>query len=228
MVSPTFVVGAIQLGQKLFSSRKKKKKAKRQAEEDKKRSQANKREAEFESKAILFGGAFSNTVSQAEAAFSIAEANINRVETLRDARFKFDDDQKFRAIQKLAFLKSGVEIQGTPMLILDETFRKSLEELDANVSRAESIKKLAKRRANILKLEGRAKLLASEINSQSVLSQAEAGIEIAGFNSGIANSQGNALDFQSGVDFLTTAVDFYSDYRESNPLNKVKINGKDT
>lgn len=77
--------------------------------------------------AQIFGGA-----SEAD------EANRQAAETVRqtreEAKRRTEEVSKFAKKQEVQFLKSGVELEGSPLLVLEETRRKGAEEISDFIS----------------------------------------------------------------------------------------------
>jgi hypothetical protein len=79
----------------------------------------------------LLGGVFG--YFSGEQAFGMAEsrANILRMESEAEAQRYTEQGAQFRSSQKLAFLKSGVQLSGSPLDILDQTARVTRENISA-------------------------------------------------------------------------------------------------
>jgi hypothetical protein len=65
------------------------------------------------------------------AAMAESRARMIRMESEADAQRYAEQSDKFRATQKLTFLKNGVELSGSPLDVLDETARTARENLSA-------------------------------------------------------------------------------------------------
>lgn len=81
---------------------------------------------------------------------SEAEAEAERVGT---------QNRKFKKVQKLAFLKSGVSLFGSPLLVLEETEREGQKEVDAIRRRGFAQQTLFGRKAKIARGKGRQALI---------------------------------------------------------------------
>jgi hypothetical protein len=73
--------------------------------------------------------------------------------------------RKFKATQKLAFLTNGVQIAGTPGLILNETTQAGQNEVNALKTRGDNYANLSYQRAGILRAEGRSAFLGSIVSA---------------------------------------------------------------
>lgn len=80
---------------------------------------------------LLFGGMSANNESKRQAATAQAEANLRAEETARasarDAQFATAESESVRRRQKLAYLKSGVDLEGSPLLMMEATRRAGLD-----------------------------------------------------------------------------------------------------
>lgn len=80
-------------------------------------------------------GLFGFMASQQMAAISESRGRMLRDEADADAeRYRIQADN-FKADQKLAYLKSGVTLEGSPLDVLDETARQATENINAIRSR---------------------------------------------------------------------------------------------
>jgi len=80
------------------------------------------------------------------------QANIAREESIAEAKKKGEEAEKFMESQELSYLKSGVMLEGSPLMVLADTSRKSLEE-------QRSIRRAGSAKAETLKRTGRAALI---------------------------------------------------------------------
>jgi hypothetical protein len=82
----------------------------------------------------LFGGASANREAQRQAVTAQAEANLRAEETaragVREASFVGMEAESVRRRQKLAYLKSGVDLEGSPLLMMEATRQAGLENVD--------------------------------------------------------------------------------------------------
>jgi hypothetical protein len=109
--------------------------------------------------ASILGGIAANNAAQAEADRLEQQGRIAQQESLEEAQRKADENRKFSKVQKLAFLKNGVTLEGSPLLVLDETLDEGQKEVDAEVRRGNAQATLHNQKAAQTRNEGRAQLL---------------------------------------------------------------------
>lgn len=87
---------------------------------------------------------------QSELAMQQAESRAIEQERLsaREARIEQDASEDARKKQKVAYLASGVSLAGSPLLVMEETRRKGLENVD-------EVLKAGEAGANVARTEGR-------------------------------------------------------------------------
>ena len=82
----------------------------------------------------LFGGVSANREAGRQAATAQAEANLRAEETARagarEAQFVGMEAESVRLRQKLAYLKSGVDLEGSPLLMMEATRRNGLDNVE--------------------------------------------------------------------------------------------------
>lgn len=76
------------------------------------------------------------------------QAAIVESEANQQAQAKQDEVKKFRAQQEMSFLKSGVLLDGSPLLVMNET-------TDTGLAEANSIREAGRAKANYLYKQGR-------------------------------------------------------------------------
>lgn len=79
----------------------------------------------------LLSGLFSFLGGQDAQATADSRARMIRMEAEVDAQRYSEQADGFKARQKLAFLKSGVQLSGSPLDVLDETARNARENISA-------------------------------------------------------------------------------------------------
>lgn len=109
--------------------------------------------------AKIIQGVQQNKAAKAEAAAQEEQGRIQAAEAQAEAQRVANDRRKFRKKQKAAFLKNGITLAGSPLLVLEETRRESQEEVDAIVRRGNAQSRLAFQRASITRAKGRSALL---------------------------------------------------------------------
>lgn len=86
------------------------------------------------------------------------QAALQQEETLREADRVKTDRRKFLAKQGLSYVKSGVSLEGSPLLILEETKIESEKEVAALTSQAHSGFRFGVDKAERAKKAGRARM----------------------------------------------------------------------
>ena len=89
------------------------------------------------------------------------QAALAQEETNREAGRVKDERRKFLAKQGLAFVKGGVSLQGSPLLVLEETEIESAKEVAALKAQGASQFKFGVDKAERAKKTGRAKMFSS-------------------------------------------------------------------
>ncbi len=69
----------------------------------------------------IFGGMSGRSAGESEASDIEGQAALERSENLEEARRLREKDRKFLARQSVMFVKGGVSLEGSPMLVLEET-----------------------------------------------------------------------------------------------------------
>lgn len=127
----------------------------------------------------LFGGMSANTEAQRQSVTAQAEANLRAEETARagarEASFIGMEAESVRRRQKLAYLKSGVDLEGSPLLMMEATRRAGLdnveETLRASTSTAGAQVSEGRARATALKASGRQAFMTGIGNGAATLAK---------------------------------------------------------
>lgn len=106
----------------------------------------------------IFGGASERSENEAEARDIESQAALARSENLEEARRQRREDRKFLAKQSVMFIKGGVSLEGSPLLILEETKEEEEKQFAAGKRQAEARFGFEFNRAERLREQGRAKL----------------------------------------------------------------------
>ncbi len=128
-------------------------------------SEAERRESELESKALK------------------KQANLASEEAERDALRTEQEGEQFQAKQKLSFLKSGVSLQGSPLLTLAETGEETGEQAAAIRRRGGAQRTFLRRQAQQARGRGRASVLKATAENIGTASESTGGFS-GGFGSG--------------------------------------------
>ena len=107
----------------------------------------------------LFSGFSGSTAAGSEADSIEAQAELERSEILEEARRQKVQNRKFLARQSVMFVKGGVSLEGSPMLVLEETAEESEKQFAAGKRQAEARFKFGMGKAERVRAQGRGKLL---------------------------------------------------------------------
>lgn len=88
-----------------------------------------------------------------------SRANLLRMEADAEAARYAEEARGFKAMQKMAFVKNGVQISGSPLDILDETMRSAQENISAIRSRGAASALDMENQGSQIRSKGRAALL---------------------------------------------------------------------
>ncbi len=89
------------------------------------------------------------------------QADLARSENEAEAERQYQEDEKFRARQKLAYLKGGVTLEGTPLDILRYEKSEAEKYREATIQRGIAQQSIGRQKAAAVKTAGRAKLFGS-------------------------------------------------------------------
>lgn len=128
----------------------------------------------------LFGGISANREAGVQAATAEAQARLQAEETaragVREANFISQESESIRRSQKLAYLKSGVDLQGSPLLLMEATRRNGLDNAEeayrASSSTAGAQVVEGRARARSLRQSGRQEFMRGLGNAGSALARA--------------------------------------------------------
>ncbi len=107
----------------------------------------------------IFGGLAADKAAKDEAHAIEREAFLARQETLEEAKRLDEEHQRFLARQSVMFLKGGVTLSGSPLLVLELTREEKDKQIRALKNRADALYNLGRRRASRVSSAGRAKLI---------------------------------------------------------------------
>jgi len=108
----------------------------------------------------------------AEANLLEDQGRINAEESQAEAQRVANDRRKFRKKQKLAFLKNGVTLAGSPLLVLEETAFESQQEVNAIARRGTAQAKLQFQSAAIKRSTGRSAITSGIASATRTTAQA--------------------------------------------------------
>ena len=115
----------------------------------------------------VYQGILSQRAADIEAQSIRDQMSLVRAENEADVARYAEQAKEFKAKQKLAYLKSGVQLTGSPLDILDETVRVSSENISAMRAKAEAKVSEMRGRASATEAKGRAALI-SGIGNASI------------------------------------------------------------
>lgn len=116
----------------------------------------------------VLGGLFNMDAAEEEAKALKSQAALVRAESDADAERYSISASRFKATQKVAYLKSGVELSGTPLDVLDETARVSRENLSAMRAESAAKEQRLKSEASRVKNAGRAAFIQGIAGAASI------------------------------------------------------------
>jgi hypothetical protein len=115
----------------------------------------------------LLGGVFSYMASNEAAKTAESRGRMLRMEAEADALRYAEQARGFKAQQKVAYLKSGVDLSGSPLAILDESARVAQENISAIRARGEAAEMGQKQQAAQARAGGRMALV-NAVSSSTV------------------------------------------------------------
>lgn len=121
------------------------------------------------------------------------QADIALQEAGREAQIKARDVKEFREMQALKYSGQGVLLEGSPMIVLEETRKRGQQEINAILRRGAAQADLLRRQALMVQTKGRASLLGE---------QAGFGFEKAKYEAAMKQVQTGAFDPAGVVNIL--------------------------
>lgn len=125
---------------------------------------------------------YQNNVDQ-QAQMYDQQAKIALDEAGYTAEQKARDAHKFRENQAVQYSSSGVLLEGTPVQVMNETVALAGQEIDAIMRRGAAQNELYRRQGNLVRNQGMANLLGSQLEFGTRQSQAIMQARMAGVNS---------------------------------------------
>lgn len=90
-----------------------------------------------------------------EARYQEQQARLLQAEADREARQKAREVSDFQSLQAHRYASSGITLQGTPLIVMEETRRKGQEEVDAIIARGKAQSELMRAKAKQTRSAGR-------------------------------------------------------------------------
>lgn len=109
----------------------------------------------------LFSGFSSLQSSNTQALWQETEGKMAKADADRRANIALDEGYRTEQQQAMQFIGAGVELQGTPLLVLKETRYKTELEAESIRTTGRNMNILAKQKASITRNEGRSAMISS-------------------------------------------------------------------
>lgn len=136
----------------------------------------------------IAGGVSKQAAAQKEAQALENQAILSERESQDDAQIKATYVRKFAANQKSAFLKNGVTLAGSPLMVLDDTYDSGQQEVNAVIRSGAARAQLLRDQAGIRKSEGRSALISGIGSGVSSIASYAGSAQGAGLFGGSAQS----------------------------------------
>ena len=107
------------------------------------------------------GGVSANKSAKAQSSLMEQQGQLQYEDALREAAGILDDGRRFQQKQMMEYISSGVEIQGTPLLVSSETMRMAEKEAEYTEKHGTAQRSLSQDNAKITRSEGKAALIGS-------------------------------------------------------------------
>lgn len=104
----------------------------------------------------VYSGMEAKKAASKQASLQEYQGQLAREEAEREASKTEKDAKSFRSKQMVAYLKSGVTLEGSPLLVLEDTIKQGQEEADAIRKRGYATQTLYNEEAQITRQEGKA------------------------------------------------------------------------
>lgn len=110
-------------------------------------------------------GISTNEAAKSSASVAEAQGRLANLEAQTEADRTQREAEKFRARQKMLFVKSGVDLSGSPMLILEETRLEGEKQVSALRSRGRTLETFKRIEASQLRTAGRNAFVSGFVNA---------------------------------------------------------------
>jgi len=124
--------------------------------------------------AAIAGGVISLQAANQQSKALEEQGRIQQEEANREADLQEIDNRKFESKQRLSFLKNGVTLAGSPLLVSQDTIEQGAEQVAATRARGAAQRSLTTAQARIARNQGRASLIGSVGTATSALAPAKA------------------------------------------------------
>ena len=129
----------------------------------------------------IAGGIAGNKAAKQEATLLDEQGRIAQSEAQAEAQRVANANRKFLKRQKLAFLKNGVTLEGSPLFTLETTLEEGQAEVDAVARRGAAQQRLFSQRASQTRSSGRTSFISGIGGAASAAFNAFGTGRIAGF-----------------------------------------------
>lgn len=149
----------------------------------------------------LVSGLFNMGAADSQAEALKSQASLVRSETTAEIeRYKISAT-RFKASQKMSYIKSGVQLEGSPLDVLDETARTASENISAIRAQGEAEAAKLKAQARGVRAQGREALVGGLTTALGLYAAYGAG---AGSGSGTVAKKGPTTSSSSGSKMSST------------------------
>ncbi len=136
----------------------------------------------------IAGGMAAQRAAEDEADALAEQAALSRQEALEEAERLDKEHTRFLARQSLMFLKGGVTLSGSPLLVLTETREEREKQVQAQIDRANAIYKYGMKSAARTKAQGRSALIGGILGAATTTTS----MYLAGRSAGVFGQQQSA------------------------------------
>ncbi len=133
----------------------------------------------------ITGGIAAQRAANAEADALAEQAAISRQEALEEAERIDKEHTRFLARQSLLYIKGGVSLSGSPLLVLEETREERRKRVQAQIDKANAGYKFGMKAAERTKAQGRAALTGGIIGAATSTTS----MYLAGRSAGVFGAQ---------------------------------------
>lgn len=156
----------------------------------------------------IAGGMQKQASAKKEAQSLENQAVLTQQEAEIEAKIHATQVRKFAANQKSAFLKNGVTLDGSPLLVLDDTYSSGQEEVNAIVRSGSARAQLLREKADQTRSEGRSQLIGG-------ISSAASSGAAYGFAGSSAGFWGNGMNTGTGASGISPSTNYFNVVRGS-------------
>lgn len=141
----------------------------------------------------VIGGISANNAAKREAALQQEQGRLAQEEANREAARHAQDVRRFSRTQSLAFLRNGVTLAGSPLLVAEDTLTQGQEEVNSIVESGNAQRTLYNQRASATRNSGRAALVGGIGQAAGTVASSYA----VGRSAGLFNRTSSTGDFSS-------------------------------